>query len=84
MWQTRDTDGITGFVFLKDNGECCFGGKPQPYDMMWVELKDGQTTKAYTGMVSVAGTLTVNLTAGEDEAVYLVDADIVEESRTAF
>jgi hypothetical protein len=84
MWQTRDTDGIRGFVLLKDNGECCFGGKPQPYDMMWVELKGEQTTKAYTGMVAVAGTLRVNLEAGEDEAVYLFDADMVEEARTAF
>jgi hypothetical protein len=84
MWQTRDTDGITGFVLLKDNGECCFGGKAQPYDMMWITLQDGQTTKAYTGMVSVAGTLTVNLEAAEDEAVYRIDGAMVEEARTAF
>jgi len=84
MYQTRDSEGLTSFVFLKDNGECCFGGKPKPYDMMWVELQDGQTTKAVTGMIAVAGTLRVNLDAGEDEPVYLFDADMVEEARTAF
>lgn len=84
MWQTQKTDGLKGFVLLKDNGECCFGGKPQPYDMMWVELQDDQTTRAWTSLVAVSGTLEVNLTAGEDEPVYIMKADRVEEARTPF
>ena len=85
MWQTKQADGISSFVFLKDNGECCFGGEPKPYDMMVVTLTGEQTTKAYTGsMVAVAGTLHANVNAGEDEPVYTVDADMVEEAQTSF
>lgn len=84
MWQTQRSEGLTEFVLLKDNGECCFGGKAQPYDMMLVKLQDGLTTRAYSGMVSVAGVLTVNLAAGEDEAVYIMEATQVEEAQTGF
>lgn len=84
MWQTQKSEGLTEFVLLKDNGECCFGGKAQPYDMMLVKLQDGLTTRAYTGMVAVAGVLTVNLKAGEDEAVYILEATRVEEAQTSF
>lgn len=84
MWQTEKADGLTEFLLLKDNGECCFGGKAQPYDMMRVKLLDGKTTRAYIGMVAVAGTLKVNLEAGEDAPVYTVDATMVEEARTRF
>lgn len=84
MWQTQQTERLRGFVLLKDNGECCFGGKPKPYDMMWVEMQGDQTTRAYSSLVAVAGTLTVNLSAGEDEPVYIMKADQVEEARTSF
>jgi hypothetical protein len=84
MWQTQKSEGITEFVFLKDNGECCFGGEPAPYDMMVVRMADGQTTRAYTGMVAVAGVLNANVNAAEGQAVYTVDASLVEEARTRF
>ncbi len=84
MWQTQKSEGLTEFVLLKDNGECCFGGKAQPYDMMMIRLKDGLTTRAYTGMVAVAGVLSADVRAGEDEAVYTIDAILVEEARTGF
>ncbi|APZ95407.1 hypothetical protein [Fuerstiella marisgermanici] len=84
MWQTQRSEGLTEFVFLKDNGECCFGGDPKPYDMMVVKMVDGQTTDAYTGMVAVAGVLNANVRAAEGEPVYTVDATMVEEARTSF
>jgi len=84
MWETKKSEGLESFVFLKDNGECCFGGSPKPYDMMLVEMQDGKTTNAHNGMVSVAGTLRVNLAAGPDEAVYILEAEMVESSRTRF
>lgn len=84
MWQTQKSEGLTEFVFLKDNGECCFGGEPKPYDMMLVKMADGQTTRAYTGMVAVAGVLNANVNAKEGEPVYTVDAEIVEEAQTSF
>lgn len=84
MWQTMQNEGLTEFVLLKDNGECCFGGKAQPYDMIQVKLQDGQTTRAYTGMVAVAGVLSADVRAPEDAAVYTIDATLVEEARTGF
>lgn len=84
MWQTQKSEGLTEFVFLKDNGECCFGGDPKPYDMMMVKMAGEQTTRAYTCMVAVSGVLNANVNAGEGEPVYTVDADIVEEAQTSF
>ncbi|MCA9034918.1 MAG: hypothetical protein KDA91_07310 [Planctomycetaceae bacterium] len=84
MWQTKSSSGLTEFTLLKDNGECCFGGKAQPYDMMNVVLSKGTSTDAYTSMVAVAGTLRVNLDAGEDEAVYIIEDATVGEAQTGF
>jgi hypothetical protein len=38
MWATQDTEGLTRFILLKDNGECCFGGKPKSHDYIFVTL----------------------------------------------
>lgn len=127
MWATQATDGIPRFILLKDNGECCFGGKPKSHDFITVTLKsypDGArpplasrapdmsdviltpeqqktlgaahpnqlTTKAFIGMVAVAGVLQANPQAGEGGSpedydfapVYTMDADLVEEVWTPF
>lgn len=84
MWETKSLTGLTEFVFLKDNGECCFGGSPQPYDMMVVYLPPEKPTDAYTGMVAVAGVLKANVNAGEGDPVYTVEAEIVKEAPTPF
>ncbi|MEZ6127402.1 MAG: hypothetical protein R3C59_01805 [Planctomycetaceae bacterium] len=85
MWQTQYDEGLTSFVLLKDNGECCFGGKPKPFDMMVVHMAEGTSTRAYNGMVAVAGILNANVKAGEEEPVYTLDETVlVEEARTSF
>ena len=84
MWETQKPTGLTDFVFLKDNGECCFGGEPKPFDMMVVNLTEENATDAYTGMVAVAGILNANVNAGEDEPVYTIDATVVKEAPTPF
>ena len=84
MWETQMSEGLENFVFLKDNGECCFGGSPKPFDMMVVNMTDGKTTKAFNGMVAVAGVLNANVNAKEGEPVYTVDAVLVEEAQTRF
>ena len=38
MWATQDTEGLTTFILLKDNGECCFGGRPKSHDYIWIKL----------------------------------------------
>ncbi|MEI7698739.1 MAG: hypothetical protein WCK86_03015 [Planctomycetia bacterium] len=127
MWATQSTDGLPRFILLKDNGECCFGGKPKSHDFVTVTLKsypDGQrpplsarasgmsdmvldaeqmktwdaefpnqlTTKAFIGMVAVAGVLHADPKAGENGTrddydfapVYTMDAELVEEAWTRF
>lgn len=134
MWATQDTDGLRQFILLKDNGECCFGGKPKAHDYIIVTLPflnspsdrpslskraGGMSTvlltdeakkqlalnedyrgedyhlatKAYTGMVAVAGILEADLKAGEDGSrddyefapVYkMTNVELVEEAWTRF
>ena len=38
MWATQDSEGLVNFILLKDNGECCFGGRPKSHDFVWVKL----------------------------------------------
>jgi hypothetical protein len=38
MWATQATEGLTQFILLKDNGECCFGGNPKSHDFVLVKL----------------------------------------------
>ncbi len=42
-------------MFVKDSGECCFGGKPKLTDMIRVEMAE-DAADYYDGLVSVAGT----------------------------
>lgn len=84
MYNLEKITGLEEFVFLKDNGECCFGGEPKPYDMMLVKMPEGKPTDAYRSMIAVSGTLRANVNAAEGEPVYTVEADIVEEARTSF
>ncbi|MEP3481095.1 MAG: hypothetical protein ABJZ55_17740 [Fuerstiella sp.] len=84
MYNLQKYEGLKDFVFLKDNGECCFGGEPKPFDMMVVSMPEGKTTKAFRSMIAVSGTLSADVTAGEGEPVYTIVADRVEEARTSF
>lgn len=127
MWATQATDGLPRFILLKDNGECCFGGKPKSHDFITVTLNsfpEGErpalsyrsrgmsemvltdeqkeklgaefsnqlTTKAYIGMVAVAGVLEADVKAGEGQSgedyefapVYTMDAELVEDAWTRF
>jgi|GEM_PF-375151 len=38
MYATRANEGLQQFILLKDNGECCFGGKPKSHDYIIVTL----------------------------------------------
>ena len=53
MWATQETEGLTRFILLKDNGECCMGGKPKSHDFIFVTLKsfnDGERPRlSYRG-----------------------------------
>jgi hypothetical protein len=134
MYATQATEGLRQFILLKDNGECCFGGKPKSHDYIIVTLpalkspgdrpaisnrahgmsviemsndlkvqlaedKDYQqenyqlVTRAFTGMVAVAGVLEADVRAGEAgpptdfeyAPVYTMkNVELVEEAWTRF
>jgi len=134
MYATQATEGLRQFILLKDNGECCFGGKPKSHDYIIVTLpflkspsdrpaiserapgmsvmslaeeaqkqlaakKEYQqekfqlVTRAYIGMVAVAGVLEADVRAGQDgrpddfdyAPVYTMkNVELVEEAWTRF
>lgn len=89
MWQTKRAKGISEFIFLKDNGKCCFGGQPQSFHKMLVKMQNGKTVDKIDGLVSVAGVLRCNPTklsrAGDGKIYgdcYVLEAYLVEASRS--
>lgn len=82
IWQSQTYD--SGFILLKDNGECCFGGSPAAYDMIEVRLQTGQPFNYISGLVSVAGTFRANPHALPGQAVYVMEAKHVAPAKTVF
>lgn len=80
MYNTQKQTGLTGFTLLKDNGQCCFGGNPKPYDMIVVDMQNGKTVDKIDGLVSVAGVLRCN--PQSPGAVYRLEAVYVAPART--
>ncbi|MBX7167166.1 MAG: DUF4190 domain-containing protein [Pirellulales bacterium] len=72
-----DAEGITKFVLVRDNGQCCFGGQPKITDMIHVTLTGGLHLKYSPRMHHVAGTFQVAPSkAGElGGVVYQMTAD---------
>lgn len=44
MFPTFKATGLTGFSLARDNGICCFGRDPLIYDILEVDLAEGETT----------------------------------------
>ena len=86
MFPTQQIAGITSFVLVKDNKECCFGGNPKLTDMILVRLQDGLKTTYSTKMVSVAGGFRINSSTGFAglSPVYTLEATLSEVSRSPF
>jgi hypothetical protein len=49
MFPSGRQDGITSFMFVRDNGICCFGRDPKVYDKLGVTMQRGKTTKYIEG-----------------------------------
>lgn len=86
MYPQRQTQGLMEFLLLKDTGECCFGGQPNPTDMILVQMQNPQGANYSQGRVAVAGTLklTKNTTPEGLQPVYALEAVKFERSRSAF
>jgi hypothetical protein len=76
MYPTRQQIGLTEFVLVKDNAQCCFGGQPQPTDMIVVRFEDGMTVNhREQQLVGVGGVFRANLPvrSGELTAIYTIE-----------
>ncbi len=58
--------GITQFVLVRDNMECCFGPGAALYDCVVVEMEKGTSTSYTVRPVTVEGKFTVNELVGPD------------------
>ena len=87
MYPTRQTQGLTSFVLVKDSDKCCFGGQPDVKDMILVEMADGLTADFHeANRVSVAGTFHTKAPdqGGDLKPVYEINATHFSRSRSAF
>ena len=83
LYPGRRQRGITEFLLVRDQGDCCFGGNPRITDRIQVRLAPGLTVAYHTGLYKLAGTFHVDANPG-NEAVdaggavyYYLDADHV-------
>ena len=67
MWATQDTEGLTRFILLKDNGECCFGGKPKSHDYIFITLATFNESKRPQVSYRAPGLSVKELTPEEKE-----------------
>lgn len=86
MYPMPEESGLRTFVLVKDNQQCCFGGRPSPEDMILVRMKDGLAVDHFPDLVSVAG---VFRTSGSQNfgpltPVYELDAVFFDHARTRY
>ena len=73
--------GITQFVLVRDNMECCFGPGAALYDCILVEMVKGTSASFTVRPVSVTGTFSVSEFKDPDGnhlAIYRIDGEAVK------
>lgn len=94
MFPPDRSEGIKGFIFVRDNQVCCFGPNAKAYDKLTVRLKEGQTTKYIQGRpFDVIGTFHIDAWIEDERDMktgefiekigmlyHLEDAEIVDKS----
>ena len=73
--------GITQFVLVRDNMECCFGPGALLHDCVVVRMRPGRSTDFSIRPVAVAGAFRIAELKGPDGkhlAVYAIDGDAVD------
>lgn len=64
--------GISKFVFVRDNQECCFGPGAALYDCILVELGEEKTTDYTIRPITVLGTLSLKEYKGPDGNIWAI------------
>ncbi len=78
---TPQSRGITAFVLVRDNQQCCFGPGAALYDCILVEMNPGKTAEFTIRPVTVEGTFDINEVRGPDGthlAIYRLAADNIK------
>lgn len=78
IYQTGQMEGLTSFLFVKDNQSCCFGANPQLWDRVGVVMNDGKSINYHAGKVAIAGTFRINPKFNPEnnlEPIYIVEGD---------
>lgn len=73
--------GLTQFVLVRDNMECCFGPGALLHDCVVVRMKPGKTASFSIRPVAVTGTFRVEELRGPDGrhlAIYTLNGEAVE------
>jgi hypothetical protein len=81
MFPGRQTTGITEFVLVRDNGDCCFGGNPKLTDMIQVTLAGAPPAEYSPRVRRVAGTFRLNQGKALDglrQPIYHLEADYLQ------
>jgi len=87
MFPPARPDGISRFMFVRDNGICCFGRAPKIYDKLGVTLRNGVTTRYIQNRpFDVIGTLLIEpeIDPADDGAswiYFLEDAVVIDNER---
>jgi hypothetical protein len=87
MYPTQTFVGLQTFLLIKDNNQCCFGGKPAIQDRLGVVFDEGVTADYYAGRVSIAGTFQINPKFdGSDDLMplYMVKAERFYKAKSDF
>jgi hypothetical protein len=76
---TAQRAGITEFVLVRDNQECCFGQGAALYDCILVDMKKGNTAQYSIRPVAAEGIFNVHevVIGGKHLAIYHMDAETV-------
>lgn len=73
--------GLTEFVLVRDNMECCFGPGAALYDCIVVEMTEGKSTDFSIRPVAVTGEFSIQELVGPDGkhlAIYHIDGESVQ------
>lgn len=82
MLPSFQQDGITQFVLVRDNMECCFGPGAMLYDCLIVDMNEGKTASYSIRPVTVEGVFTIEELKDEETdtvlAIYHLQAVVVK------
>ncbi len=81
MYPTLKRRGLTGFVLVRDNQECCFGPGAALFDCIRVDMHENSTTEFSIRPITVTGNLKFEEFTdldGTTRAIYLLEEGEVE------